>query len=338
MKKRYLLLTFVILFLCMLTGCGCAHEWAEATCTTAKTCSKCGETEGEALGHQWESATCIAPETCTACGETKGEALGHQWESATCIAPETCTACGETKGEVLAHTFGEWQIVNETEMEHICETCGKTETVPADSATLMAEALKGTGWNGGSNSWNCMSFDTTNRFYMRANNNWYSGTWEMGEEQQTEQATGYHFYITDEDTGAIIHMLLVKPADEGIDPYIVGQLETGYVILEEYLMPSSVGVWEYIGTEWAQKTGEEVPPMVVIHADYSAELITDTTVYKGTAVECDESFVNRHTGGFNNRAYCIQTEGYRDVYLFLSSTGEHCVNIGNTSYRYILKE
>lgn len=34
-----------------LAGCGCQHQWEEATCTTPKTCTQCGETEGEALGH-----------------------------------------------------------------------------------------------------------------------------------------------------------------------------------------------------------------------------------------------------------------------------------------------
>ncbi|MBR4462461.1 MAG: Ig-like domain-containing protein, partial [Erysipelotrichaceae bacterium] len=31
----------------------CDHEWTDATCTEAKTCSKCGETEGDPLGHDW---------------------------------------------------------------------------------------------------------------------------------------------------------------------------------------------------------------------------------------------------------------------------------------------
>lgn len=33
----------------MLTGCGHEHTWADATCTEPKTCSVCGETEGEVL-------------------------------------------------------------------------------------------------------------------------------------------------------------------------------------------------------------------------------------------------------------------------------------------------
>lgn len=38
----------------------CTHEWTDATCTTPKTCSKCGETEGQALGHNYTEEV-IAP-------------------------------------------------------------------------------------------------------------------------------------------------------------------------------------------------------------------------------------------------------------------------------------
>lgn len=38
-----------------------SHEWKEATCAEPKTCAKCGETEGEALGHTWVEATCEEP-------------------------------------------------------------------------------------------------------------------------------------------------------------------------------------------------------------------------------------------------------------------------------------
>ena len=46
-----ILLAFAMLF--TLSACGHKHTWEDATCTTPKTCSKCGETEGEPLGHKW---------------------------------------------------------------------------------------------------------------------------------------------------------------------------------------------------------------------------------------------------------------------------------------------
>ena len=61
-----------------MTGCGCKHEWVDATCTAPKTCSKCQETEGEALGHtegEWEltetdvvNTVEISKKCCTVCG------------------------------------------------------------------------------------------------------------------------------------------------------------------------------------------------------------------------------------------------------------------------------
>ena len=57
------------------------HNWTAANCTTAKTCSICGKTEGSALGHDWADATCTAPKTCkrTGCTATDGSPLGHEW-------------------------------------------------------------------------------------------------------------------------------------------------------------------------------------------------------------------------------------------------------------------
>ncbi len=59
------------------------HDWTAANCTTAKTCSICGKTEGSALGHDWADATCTAPKTCkrTGCTATDGSPLGHDWDT-----------------------------------------------------------------------------------------------------------------------------------------------------------------------------------------------------------------------------------------------------------------
>ena len=58
----------------------CEHEWVDATCTVAKTCSKCDTTEGKPLGHSWSKATCTKPSECKLCKETEGKALGHKWK------------------------------------------------------------------------------------------------------------------------------------------------------------------------------------------------------------------------------------------------------------------
>lgn len=112
MKK---LLTMVIsLLICVsLASCCMSHEWEDATCITPKTCAKCGETEGEALGHEWEDATCTTPKTCKVCGETDGIALGHSYEyveindylSATTTSKNYCAACGEVMDEMTYPLF-----------------------------------------------------------------------------------------------------------------------------------------------------------------------------------------------------------------------------------------
>lgn len=67
-------------------------------------CSACGMTFSDETGtteiteivipengHSWNEATCITPKTCSVCGETEGEALGHN------MVDGTCTRCGYTE-------------------------------------------------------------------------------------------------------------------------------------------------------------------------------------------------------------------------------------------------
>ena len=83
----------------------CEHDWIAATCTAPKTCSKCGETEGAALGHtevavEGKAATCVETgltegKKCSTCGavtvaQTEIPATGkHTYENG------VCTGCGE---------------------------------------------------------------------------------------------------------------------------------------------------------------------------------------------------------------------------------------------------
>lgn len=156
MKIRLL----VVLILCtvLLAGCGCEHEWKDATCTAPKTCSLCSEVEGEALGHTWADATCEAAKTCTACGVTEGEALGHTWADATCAAPKTCSACGATEGETLEHTFGEWAAIDEENDERICSSCGFAEQQTVDRLAKLKELL-------GDSKWVCSEIEIEGEIY-----------------------------------------------------------------------------------------------------------------------------------------------------------------------------
>jgi len=117
MKKRLSIICFAALAMAMImTGCCISHDWAEATCEAPKTCTKCGETEGEALGHTWTEATCETAKTCETCGQTDGAPLGHDFTFATLDAPKTCNTCGKTEGEtlkLLSFDFNNWTGENE---------------------------------------------------------------------------------------------------------------------------------------------------------------------------------------------------------------------------------
>ena len=53
------------------------HVWSDATCTEPSKC-ECGETQGEALGHTpGAEATCTTAQTCTVCGAELVAKLGH---------------------------------------------------------------------------------------------------------------------------------------------------------------------------------------------------------------------------------------------------------------------
>ena len=99
------------------------HTWSDATCTSPKTCSTCGVTEGDALGHNWNDATCTAPKTCSACKATEGSANGHSWTAATCTAPKTCSACKATEGSANSHNWSDATCTT----PKTCKTCNATE-------------------------------------------------------------------------------------------------------------------------------------------------------------------------------------------------------------------
>lgn len=79
-NKRILNLIGVFSIGVLLTGCGHEHTWADATCTAPRTCTECGETEGEALEHTLSEANYQQPVTCEVCGQKVGEPLQADFE------------------------------------------------------------------------------------------------------------------------------------------------------------------------------------------------------------------------------------------------------------------
>lgn len=120
MKKAFLI-GIVLSICCLLSACGCKHEWKDATCTTPKTCTLCGKTEGEPIEHNWQAATCTEPERCADCDATQGSAIEHTWDDATCTVPKTCSVCGTTEGEALGHSPVEATCTE----DGTCTACGE---------------------------------------------------------------------------------------------------------------------------------------------------------------------------------------------------------------------
>lgn len=119
---------------------------AEATCTTAQTCTVCGAELVAATGHSYESVvtapTCTAggytTHTCTACGDSyvtdEVETVGHSYKeeittTATCEADGvktlTCTTCGDSYTETITK-LGHNMQQTAAEVAPTCEMPGKT--------------------------------------------------------------------------------------------------------------------------------------------------------------------------------------------------------------------
>lgn len=109
------------------------HDWTAANCTTAKTCSICGKTEGSALGHDWADATCTAPKTCkrTGCTATDGSPLNHDWDTVWTIGDDQhwhkCnrTGCTEIK-DAASHIPDRTAATEDDPVK--CTECGKVLT------------------------------------------------------------------------------------------------------------------------------------------------------------------------------------------------------------------
>ena len=123
------------------------HSWKDATCTEAKTCKICGDTDGDALGHTEVVDEKVFP-TCTESGVTEGShcsacgkvfieqkvvpAIGHRLEKVEALNP-TCTRAGYTAHQECASCDYEtpWSVIapighdfTYTTTESTCTTSG----------------------------------------------------------------------------------------------------------------------------------------------------------------------------------------------------------------------
>ena len=118
--KRFLLLVVIVLFIfstAILASCSkeCEHTWQDATCTEPKVCTKCGETEGEALGHSLEKIA-ATPATCQIAGNSEYYecSVCHKYYSDANGANEI--ALDSWVIAPLEHSYGEW-------IEEVSATC-----------------------------------------------------------------------------------------------------------------------------------------------------------------------------------------------------------------------
>lgn len=105
--KKLISFVLVLSMAVSMAACGCDHQWQEANCTTPKTCTKCGETEGTALAHvpgdpvitavdvKTLTVTCDVP--CSVCGQVMEARTGSTSEAPVngviAISPEEWYNC-----------------------------------------------------------------------------------------------------------------------------------------------------------------------------------------------------------------------------------------------------
>lgn len=161
----------------------CQHEWTEANCVAPKTCSKCDNIDGDALGHTWHDADCEHPKTCEICGTAEGEALGHSWTDATCEAAKTCSVCHAVEGKPLGHDMTEATA----QAPATCKICGHTEgdpLIPSPTETTEPQHKH--------------DYSSTTTAPTCGSNGYTTYTCSCGDEYLADEtpATGNHSYTT----------------------------------------------------------------------------------------------------------------------------------------------
>lgn len=106
------------------------HDWIDATCTEAKTCDRCGETEGTALGHDWEGEWSSNADNhwhaCTRCDAKDGEGAHNPGAPATETTPQICTDCGYVIESATGHVCAN-HLTKVDRVEADCTTPGNIE-------------------------------------------------------------------------------------------------------------------------------------------------------------------------------------------------------------------
>ena len=122
----------------------CSGGTGTFTCTTGKTCEKCGAEYG-ILGHDWGAWTSDGDGThgthtrrCTRCDKEETESCSG---GATCTSPGVCATCGGSY--YGGHDWGEWSSAGNGTHIRNCKNCYKVDTASCTggSATCTAKAV-----------------------------------------------------------------------------------------------------------------------------------------------------------------------------------------------------
>lgn len=134
-------------------------EWTtikHATCTEAgiqeHECAECGLVESSSIiatGHipNADDGDCTTAVTCSVCGQVAVEAnASHTGGEATCKDKAVCSVCGKEYGELLAHT-GEIVWMKHLDTHYRVYSCCYTQTSEAEEHTLVNGICRVCGFN-----------------------------------------------------------------------------------------------------------------------------------------------------------------------------------------------
>ena len=122
------------------------HDWIDATCTEAKTCDRCGETEGTALGHDWEGEWSSNADNhwhaCTRC-DAKNDEADHTPDraEATETDPIKCTVCDYVITPATGHVCAN-HLTKVDRVEPDCTTPGNIEHYKCSGDTGCGKLYK----------------------------------------------------------------------------------------------------------------------------------------------------------------------------------------------------
>ena len=119
----------------------CTGGTGTFTCTTGKTCEKCGAEYG-ILGHDWGAWTSDGDGThgthtrrCTRCDKEETESCSG---GATCTSPGVCATCGGSY--YGGHDWGEWSSAGNGTHIRNCKNCYKVDTASCTGGTATCTA------------------------------------------------------------------------------------------------------------------------------------------------------------------------------------------------------